>query len=173
MKTTGGSIKHPKRRGEWAEICFLKRAAEFGLEVSKPWGDTASYDFIVEKAQHTSRVQVKSTIHRRKTAYVCKIRNYGNRCYAGNPFDFVAAYLILEDMWYIIPARYIVGKTSIEFFPGRRRSKYDSFREAWHFLLPPESSRKSSISIQACVEPEIGFPLPIRHSQGQRLLAGI
>lgn len=173
MKNTGEGIRHPKRRGEWAEICFLKRAAEFGLEVSKPWGDTASYDFIVEKSQHTSRVQVKSTIYRRETAHVCKLRNHGNRCYTDNSFDFVAAYLILEDMWYIIPARFIVGKTSIEFFPGRRRSKYDSFREAWHFLLPPKPSRKSSISIQACVEPEIGFPSPIQHSQEQSLLAGI
>ena len=40
----GAKIKHPKLRGEWAELCFMVRAAEKGLQVSKPWGETARYD---------------------------------------------------------------------------------------------------------------------------------
>ncbi len=99
---------------------FLKRAAEFGLEVSKPWGDTASYDFIVEKAQHTSRVQVKSTIHRRKTAYVCKIRNYGNRCYAT---------AILSTSWPLISFSKICG-TSFPPASSLEKPPSNSFRGA-------------------------------------------
>jgi hypothetical protein len=40
-------IKDKKERGEWAEAIFLVRAREQGLPVSKPWGDSRSFDFVV------------------------------------------------------------------------------------------------------------------------------
>ena len=55
-------IKHCKRRGEWAEMRFMAMAAENGLEVTKPFGDTAHYDFAVEHQGKFARVQVKSTV---------------------------------------------------------------------------------------------------------------
>jgi hypothetical protein len=42
------SIPHAKERGEWGELCFMARAAEHGLRVTKPWGDSAPYDFAIE-----------------------------------------------------------------------------------------------------------------------------
>jgi hypothetical protein len=42
------SLRHPKRRGEWVELQFMARAHAHGLVVSKPWGDSARYDFVVE-----------------------------------------------------------------------------------------------------------------------------
>jgi hypothetical protein len=33
-----------KQQGEWAELCFMARAAGQGLRVLKPYGDSASYD---------------------------------------------------------------------------------------------------------------------------------
>ena len=62
MKNKGMKIKHPKLRGEWAELRFMTRAAEHGLCVTKPWGKTARYDFAVEHEGHFVRVQVKSTM---------------------------------------------------------------------------------------------------------------
>ncbi len=47
MTKLGATIQHLKRRGEWAEMCFMMRASELGMEVNKPWSDTASYDFVV------------------------------------------------------------------------------------------------------------------------------
>lgn len=41
-------LRAPKRRGEWVELQFMARAHAHGLIVSKPWGDSARYDFIVE-----------------------------------------------------------------------------------------------------------------------------
>src|ERR1700675_2682302 len=38
----------PKRRGELAELAFLKKAIGMGFLVSKPWGDSDRYDFIVD-----------------------------------------------------------------------------------------------------------------------------
>ena len=45
--TSPGNFKTYKQRGEWVELLFMTRAAEFGLNVSKPWGDPARYDYFV------------------------------------------------------------------------------------------------------------------------------
>ena len=50
----------PKLQGEWAETRFLSEALRRGLQVAKPYGDSARYDFIVDSSGHLSRVQVKS-----------------------------------------------------------------------------------------------------------------
>src|SRR2546425_794696 len=47
-KKNGINPKHSKLRGELAELRFMTRAAELGLRVIKPWGDSARYDFVVE-----------------------------------------------------------------------------------------------------------------------------
>jgi hypothetical protein len=39
--TPGSQIRNSKLRGEWAELRFMTRAAEHGLMISKPWGDSA------------------------------------------------------------------------------------------------------------------------------------
>jgi len=44
----GSPGKGCKERGEWAELRFMARAAERGLAVSRPHGDSASYDVGVE-----------------------------------------------------------------------------------------------------------------------------
>ena len=38
------NIRHPKVRGEWAELRFMTRATELGFIVTKPWGDSAPFD---------------------------------------------------------------------------------------------------------------------------------
>jgi hypothetical protein len=69
MEITGASIKQPKQRGEWAELRFMARASEHGLSISKPWGDSCRYDFIVEHAGKFLRVQVKSTTCLKRNSY--------------------------------------------------------------------------------------------------------
>jgi hypothetical protein len=32
-------MSHHNRRGEWAELQFMAKAAKLGLQVSKPWGE--------------------------------------------------------------------------------------------------------------------------------------
>jgi len=58
----GSLIKNSKLRGEWVELRFMTRAAEHGVMVSKPWGDSAPYDFMIEHNGRVLRVQVKSTM---------------------------------------------------------------------------------------------------------------
>jgi hypothetical protein len=47
MKNRGMNIKHPKLRGEWAELQFMLRAIEKELHLNKPWGEVMPYDFVV------------------------------------------------------------------------------------------------------------------------------
>jgi hypothetical protein len=55
--------KHPntKRIGELAEAAFVVKAAGLGFAVSKPWGDSERYDFILDSGNRTWRVQIKCT----------------------------------------------------------------------------------------------------------------
>ena len=65
MMSPGRLIRHPKARGEWAELRFMTRASELGLRVTKPWGDNAPYDLAIEANGRFLRVQVKGTRFRR------------------------------------------------------------------------------------------------------------
>jgi PD-(D/E)XK endonuclease len=134
MKNKGMNIKHAKQRGEWAEMRFMARAAEHGLQVSKPWGESASYDFVVEHGTRCVRVQVKSTMHQRHAGLSCQVRNSRQRPYAEDSFDFAAVYLIPLDVWYIIPTAQVGGQTTIFFSPELKNSKYGQYKEAWHLL---------------------------------------
>ncbi len=98
MTQRGAGIKHSKLRGEWAELCFMVRAAEHGLRLSKPWGECAHYDFVVEAAGRFLRVQVKSTTTKRRNGYVCAVRDCRGNAYADGAFDFLA-YLLASGEW--------------------------------------------------------------------------
>src|SRR5438034_2480601 len=103
-------------------------AAEHGLCVTKPWGETAHYDFAVENQGRFIRVQVKSTGFKDRGGYSCSVR----RCrgaYEGDPFDYVAVYLVPEDLRYIIPEEVVHGQKSIAIYPQLKKSKYGQYRE--------------------------------------------
>lgn len=134
MARLDAQFKTFKQRGEWVEMLFMARASREGLQVSKPYGDSATYDFIVEHGARCLRVQVKSTSLQRKHANFCQIRGYNRRAYADDAFDFVAVYLIHLGLWYILPTTQIAGQISLFFVPGRRNSKYAHYEEAWHLL---------------------------------------
>ena len=123
-------------RGEWAEIRFLARAAEQRFRVSKPWGNTAPYDLMVEREGLTYRVQVKSTTARvTKGAYACRMPSGKRLTHILEEIDFVAAYVIPLDLWYIIPAGVVAKrKGAISLAPWARRTKYERYLEAWYLL---------------------------------------
>jgi hypothetical protein len=133
MNELAMKIKHAKRRGEWAEMKFMAAAAEQGLCVTKPWGETAQYDFVVEHKGRFVRVQVKSTGFKDRGGYSCSVR--GSRgAYVGDPFDFVAVYVVPEDVWYIIPCEVVRGRGSVALYPGLKKSKYGRYKGKWELL---------------------------------------
>jgi PD-(D/E)XK endonuclease len=128
-------IKDKKRRGEWAESVFMARAGEHGLPVSKPWGDSDSFDCVVGRPGKFAAVQVKSTVTKLESGkgYICS--TCGNhKVYRAGAFDFLAAYVIPEDVWYIIPAEEIRGLKSISLCTYGGEAKYEQYREAWDLL---------------------------------------
>lgn len=122
MNNPGMNIKHPKLRGEWAELRFMAAAAEHGLHVTKPWGDTLQYDFVVESGAQFEPVQVKSTGFKTHAGYSCAMR----RCrgpYGDDPFDYLVVYLVPIDIWYIIPEQVVHGQQSFLLYPQIEDSK--------------------------------------------------
>jgi len=126
-------IQDKKLRGEWAESVFMERATQHGLAVSKPWGEMNSYDFVVGKSGRFVSLQVKSTTAELGDGYLCTVRG-GHKAYRAGSFDFLAAYAVPADSWYIIPAELIRGKKSLTLYPNSRTAKYEKYREAWNLL---------------------------------------
>jgi hypothetical protein len=134
---TGGSeIRNCKERGEWAELCFMAKAAGHGLRVSKPYGDSASYDVGVECKRRILRVQVKSTLYQRggRESYSLNVHGPKRRPYTKGTVDFFAVYLIPQDTWYILPFEKTGGDFWLYITPGRKRGKWEKYREAWELL---------------------------------------
>jgi len=126
-------IRDNKKRGEWAEAVFAARAAENGLQVSKPSGDSERFDCVVGTTGKFVAVQVKCTIAKQGSAkgYICNLKT-NNVKYEAGSFDFLAAYAILEDTWYIVPEKAIRGRSAISLCSTM--PKYEQYREAWNLL---------------------------------------
>ena len=129
-----------KEHGEWAELCFMARAAERGLFVSRPFGDSASYDVGVESNGKFSRVQVKSTNYCRKGSYTCNIIGPKRQRYERGKLDFFAVYLVPIDLWYIIPFEVAEGNMSLNLTP-RGGHKFEQYMEAWKLLRGPSTAK--------------------------------
>ncbi|HWZ83570.1 MAG TPA: group I intron-associated PD-(D/E)XK endonuclease [Terriglobales bacterium] len=130
----GHTFGNCKQRGEWAELCFMARAAGMGLCVCKPYGDSAQYDVGIEKDGRMLRVQIKSTTYSRSGAFTCNVVGRGRKGYAAGVVDFIAVYLVPMNVWYILPFEALAGTVSLQFAPGRVGNKYQAYVEAWHLL---------------------------------------
>ena len=126
-------IKDKKKRGEWVELRFMAEAAERDLPASKPLGDSENFDVVVGRPGKFVGVQVKCTVFRSKNGegYVCSVCSSHN-VYREGAFDFLAAYVVPEKAWYIVPAKEIAGMRSVSL--GTPTSRYEKYREAWELL---------------------------------------
>jgi hypothetical protein len=127
-------IHHPKLRGEWAELHFILRAIERGLILSKPYGDNAPYDLVIDHQGHFLRIQVKCTIFHRGNSYKCHLDHNGIP-YAPDQIDFFAIYVIPANIFYILPLAATNNQPDILLTPHRKNSKYAQYKEAWHLLM--------------------------------------
>jgi hypothetical protein len=135
MLNQGMNIKHPKKRGEWAEMRFMTAAAEHGLTVTKPWGDCSRYDFASEYRGRFYRIQVKTTGLKQYNSYACNLRTGRGKTYNESEIDFLAAYIIPVDAWYILPVDVAINyQSNIILSPHLPDSKHARYREAWHLL---------------------------------------
>jgi hypothetical protein len=155
-----------KERGEWVELQFMARAVRNGFKVPKPWGDSSAYDVGIESGKRILRVQVKSTDCRTQYGYLCQFKpNAHSKPYTLKQVDFFAAYVIPEDVWYLIPAAVLLRgepKKAVTLLPAKPRHpdryRYEGYRDGWELLLPTKSRSKaedkSVRSTQALGDPQ-------------------
>jgi len=131
--------KDTKRLGEMAEAAFLSKATTLGFGVSKPWGDSERYDFIVDVKSRIFRVQVKSAHSVSKCSgggyHIDGGRTRYRDSYTSDEIDMLVAYIVPEDVWYIFPpaAFGTMGGINIS-TRGKRTTKFEPYREAWHIF---------------------------------------
>jgi hypothetical protein len=145
-------IKDAKARGEWVESVFMARAGELGFAVSRPWGESRSYDFVVGRPGHFVSVQVKSTVCRSGGGYECCITGKKGEPYEPGSFDFLAAYVVLEDAWYILPAGKVAGRETVCLFSKSKYARYEDYQEAWQLLRDASEIRDAESSDPEIVE---------------------
>lgn len=124
-----------KHQGDTTELRFMLLNHELGYTVSKPFGDNAKYDLILDTGTELQRVQVKSTRRKETSAgmdcyncLVCSGKDSKEQ-YSSNDVDYVAIYVIPENAWYKIPIQEIKGKT-VKLYPHRKsqRDTYEKYR---------------------------------------------
>jgi hypothetical protein len=130
-----------KQRGELAEMGFLFKASGLGFGVARPWGDSERYDFILDSGERFWRVQVKSTYVARAHSYTVHASGYtgGKRkAYTSKQIDVLVAYIVAENIWYVIPVAAFVPRKQLQFYPSGCKTKnggrFEQYREAWDLM---------------------------------------
>jgi len=134
--------KHPntKRTGELAEAAFVVKAAGLGFAVSKPWGDSERYDFMLDAGHRIWRVQVKCTESLNANGYQVQSTYTDHKKkghYTAQDVDVLVAYILPLDLWYVVPAHAFPASASLRFYPegsSSGRARFEQYREAWPFF---------------------------------------
>lgn len=125
------------RVGDIAEMKFQLQAALRGFAISKPFGGSSRYDYILDNGTRLFRVQVKSCLSRRKSrakiAYQVTTRTSSDKPYTEKDIDVLVAYSFEADCWWIIPVSEINGRVSMVFSEVGDLVKY---KNSWEFFNP-------------------------------------
>ncbi len=115
-----------------------------GIPVLKPWGDSRPYDFAVE-GWRLWKVQVKCATSFRGTRCECAGCGSGE-LYTLDDIDFLAAYVVSENLWYIVPADAFVPRVTVHFNYGpKSQGMFEIYREAWCLLACAPKMRGKAI----------------------------
>ena len=139
------SHRNTKRTGELSEAAFLHKAESLGFHVSRPWGDSERYDFILDAGPRLWRVQLKATEALRARGYdiqpIYAVYGRGKVVYSADDIDVLVVHIIPGDVWYVLPVEAFFPCKSLRFYPDIecRRARWENFREAWHLLRHRET----------------------------------
>jgi len=122
-----------KRRGEVAEAAFLAKASSLGFGVSKPWGDSERYDFVLDSGRKFWRIQVKSTERFAESRYRVKTSGWKDT-YTRDEIDFIVVYIVPEDLWYIVPIEAAVSRKGCASIPTAKA------KAPWKNIAKPGTS---------------------------------
>ena len=137
------AVRNAKRNGELVEIGFLHKVVSLGFAAAKPYGDSEPYDFILDAtrcgASRLWRVQVKSSGCNFHGAYHITAGHFSSRPtkvgYTPEQIEFLVAYMVPEDAWYILPIRDFAPPLPLLLPPrSQGRGRYEHLREAWSLM---------------------------------------
>jgi hypothetical protein len=143
QETTTGQVRgntNTKRTGELSEAAFLLKAVGLGFKVTRPWGDSERYDFIVDAGGRLLRVQIKCTAALRARGYHIQPIHfvYGKSkvVYTAQEIDFLVAHIVPLDVWYVVPVEAIAAGTSLRLYPDYdcKQARFEQYKEAWHLF---------------------------------------
>ena len=131
----------PKQKGEWAEVLFAAEILRRGWRISRPYGDSCRYDCIVDVGGHLSRVQIKAVAARSRARFrpynvsLVHHKHY-YLLYSAREVDVIAALILPQAMWYIVPLSAIKrGRRHISFAGNKKiAGGLEKYREAWEVL---------------------------------------
>ena len=86
----------------------MARACGMDFRVAKPWGNIDPYDVLVGMGHGIWRVQVKCAYRRGVSAYMAG-PNSNSVAYTKDQIDFLAAWAVSANIWYIVPVEAFVG----------------------------------------------------------------
>jgi hypothetical protein len=148
------TAQNAKCQGELVEVAFLHKAVSLGFAAAKPYGDSESYDFILDARQSPGgrlwRVQVKSTTYKRHDAYHIFAGHFTTRTtkknYTAKQIDFLVAYVVPEEAWYVLPVLEFTPKRYLRVYPHRQisRGHYENFRDASHLMSDSRARQETS-----------------------------
>jgi hypothetical protein len=128
-----------KQRGEWAEMMFMVKAAQMGFATAKPYGDSRRYDFVVDTGSRLWRVQVKSSSAKQYGSYLVNLQRNENGevvPYDITEIDFVVAYVMPCDAWFVIPVEAAVARKSAKLCAREnpRSGRLGKYWQAWGLM---------------------------------------
>jgi hypothetical protein len=146
--------RNPKAVGEVVESLFFYEGVRRGLTMLRPQGDNAGYDAAADRGPAHPRdrlprlvtVQVRAVIRRcrrqRRKAYRLFVYHRNNtQPLMPDEADILAAYVVPENAWYLIPVREFAPTKQLPLYPHLPDfpGPYERWREAWHLLAPGRS----------------------------------
>ena len=129
----------------------MHQALERGLIVSKPFGDSAPYDFIIDNRPFRRgpgrlwRVQVRSVVARYASGFsVSTTHGLHHIPLTSDDTDFLAILVVPLAAWYIIPVRAFFPATILALFPhvANSRGRWEPYRDAWRLLRRKQINAK-------------------------------
>ncbi|HZU21545.1 MAG TPA: group I intron-associated PD-(D/E)XK endonuclease [Terriglobales bacterium] len=133
--------RNTKAEGEMAELAYMYMAGKNGIRSAKPYGDSLPFDqiAITPEIYDLYKVQVRCTAHHKNLIYAVSLMKAGGTThYQPHEFDYLAALLVPEDAWYIIPFAELPATNEVYLHPrlqpGQAGGRCDKFRSRWDLL---------------------------------------
>lgn len=107
--------------------------------MAKPYGDSECYDFVLDSGKRFWRVQVKSSYVASRRVYRAMAQRTNRQRYRAADIDFLVAYVVPQDVWYVIPVKCFAASATMGFYPSgcrRNAGRFECYREAWYLMAP-------------------------------------